>query len=113
MPQTGPSAADEVRKQKDDFMFLTYANIVYTTQYDVWGFGNSLTFLTHVPFVFALAPSSFTEEKLICHPFYPLAAPIKAQAHCLLFTLHCTLSALVHCLFFKVIFILQSLCSPS
>lgn len=94
-------------------MFLTYANIVYTTQYDVWGFGNSLTFLTHVPFVFALAPSSFTEEKLIFHPFYPLAAPIKAQAHCLLFTLHCTLSALVHCLFFKVIFILQSLCSPS
>lgn len=97
-------------------MFLTYANIVYTIQYDIWGVGNSLTFLTyvHVPFVFALAPSSFTEEKLICNPLHPLAAPIKAQAHCLLF--HTALHPLCFSplpQFSKIIFILLSLCSPS
>lgn len=117
VPQTGPSAPAAVRKQKDYFTFLTYANIVYTTQYDVWVFGNSLTFLTQICLVFALAPH------LLCWRMAALpSAPLPCSPHlspehtALRSALSCTLFALGH---FSTlsrsfwILILQSLCSPS
>lgn len=83
VPWTGLKSPAAVRKQKDYFMFLTYANIVYTTQYNVWVFGNSLTFPTHVHFVFALAPAPSLEN--CCFAIHPvvLQPTSQPQAHSL------------------------------